>query len=341
MSVESGKNQKGRVKKVKTRFTADPGQTALLPSISGNSINGQGETDFRRPARVYWHNPDAIPHGDVQQWMVDRFNRVEDFREVYASGDRGPKQPDPVVQTRVRDTAQNWSARVKALALEQGANLAGIAELDPDWQFDDCTDDVQPWIIVLGVAMDHERLAQAPSSDEDTVSALEVADKYNRGARAAALTANWIRGQGYYAQSHAGPWAGPITLTPAAMACGLGELGKHGNLINRQYGSSFRLSAVVTDMPLVADVPDDFGADDFCTRCQVCINACPVTAITDDKQMVRGVEKWYVDFDRCIQYFNETHGCGICIAVCPWSRPGTAPKLAEKMLRRRRRQQLK
>jgi epoxyqueuosine reductase QueG len=53
--------------------------------------------------------------------------------------------------------------------------------------------------------------------------------------------------------------------------------------------------------------------------------------------MVRGVEKWYVDFDKCIPYFNETHGCGICIAVCPWSRPGTAPRLAEKMLRRRKR----
>jgi epoxyqueuosine reductase len=96
---------------------------------------------------------------------------------------------------------------------------------------------------------------------------------------------------------------------------------------------------VVTDMPLSADKPDEFGADGFCTRCQVCINACPVDAITDNKQWVRGVEKWYVDFDKCITYFNETHGCGICIAVCPWSRPGAAPRLAEKMLRRQARLQ--
>ena len=88
-------------------------------------------------------------------------------------------------------------------------------------------------------------------------------------------------------------------------------------------------------MPLLADEPDEFGADEFCTRCQVCINACPVDAISDDKQLVRGVEKWYVDFDRCIPYFNETHGCGICIAVCPWSPPGKAPRLAEKMRRRK------
>ncbi len=28
--------------------------------------------------------------------------------------------------------------------------------------------------------------------------------------------------------------------------------------------------------------------------------------------------KWYVDFDKCIPYFTKTHGCTICIEVCPW-----------------------
>ena len=50
--------------------------------------------------------------------------------------------------------------------------------------------------------------------------------------------------------------------------------------------------------------------------------------------MVRGEVKWYVDFDRCIGYFNETFGCAICLAVCPWSTPGRAPKLAERWTRR-------
>ena len=47
-------------------------------------------------------------------------------------------------------------------------------------------------------------------------------------------------------------------------------------------------------------------------------SACPHEAITSTKQMVRGVEKWYVDFERCLPFFNQTHGCAICIAVCPW-----------------------
>jgi NAD-dependent dihydropyrimidine dehydrogenase PreA subunit len=47
------------------------------------------------------------------------------------------------------------------------------------------------------------------------------------------------------------------------------------------------------------------------------------------------VEKWYVDFDRCIPYFVKTFGCGICIQVCPWSVPGRGPSLSTKLLAKR------
>ncbi len=129
---------------------------------------------------------------------------------------------------------------------------------------------------------------------------------------------------------HAGPWVGNLNLIPAAMTAGLGEPGKHGSMINREYGSSFRLAAVETDLPLTVDSPDQLSADDFCTRCQICTKACPPQAIATDKQMVRGVEKWYVDFDKCIWDVNETYGCAVCPAVCPWSTPGQATGMAEK-----------
>ncbi len=320
-------------------FQPNPEQLAIMPERSGNAINGRGEAEFRRPSRIYWQRPDTIVHGKMQEWMVNRFNQVPAFKEAYAEGDRGPRKLDPVSPDRIQDSPENWSAAAKAFALQHEADLVGIAALDANWTYEDREPHTEPWIIVLGVEMDHARLAQAPSSDEDTVSALEVAVQYNRAARVAAHLANWIRGQGYQSVMHAGPWAGSTTLIPAALACGFGELGKHGSIINEQYGSSFRLSAVVTDMPLIADEPKEFGADEFCTRCQVCINACPVDAISDHKHLVRGVEKWSVDFDKCIPYFNETHGCGICIGACPWSRPGAAPRLAQKMLRRRQRRE--
>ena len=150
-------------------------------------------------------------------------------------------------------------------------------------------------------------------------------------ARVSRRLANYILKRGYYAKAYPGPYASALNMIPAAIDAGLGELGKHGSMINREYGSSFRLSAVTTDMPLVADRPDEFGADDYCTRCEACVRACPPDAIFNTKQVVRGVEKWYVDFDKCIPYFGETFGCGICIARCPFSRPGNAERLIERM----------
>jgi Pyruvate/2-oxoacid:ferredoxin oxidoreductase delta subunit len=311
-------------------------QLKLFPEISGNAINGLGKSERRRPTPIYWHRPETLAHGALQVYMVERFNRVPAYHEVYARpGARGPKS-EPVAEVRAEDTPANWARRVKAFALEHEADLVGIARFDPAWTFEGY-EVSEPWIIVLGVAMDQPRLAAAPSSDVDTTSALEVAEQYNRGARASRLLANWVREQGWQAAAHAGPWAGAVTLVPPALACGFGELGKHGSIINRAYGSSFRLAGVVTDLPLVAEASDSFGADDFCLNCRVCTDACPPDAIFREKQMVRGTVKWFVDFDKCIPYFNDTHGCGICIAVCPWSRPGVAPRLAEKMSRRRNR----
>ena len=80
-----------------------------------------------------------------------------------------------------------------------------------------------------------------------------------------------------------------------------------------------------------------FGADEFCMRCQVCTRECPPDAVTPDKQMVRGVEKWYVDFDKCVPCFNENAGCRICLAVCPWSLPGVVQNLAVKLAKRKAR----
>ena len=78
------------------------------------------------------------------------------------------------------------------------------------------------------------------------------------------VTETWMRENGWNAHTHGGPEAGPVLMIPAAIEAGLGGLGKHGSMINREYGSSFRLACVMTDIPLIADRPDIFGADDFC-----------------------------------------------------------------------------
>ena len=96
-----------------------------------------------------------------------------------------------------------------------------------------------------------------------------------------------------------------------------------------------RIATVLTDLPLNHDKPVDIAVDDLCMGCRRCTIDCPVGAISDEKQTVRGVEKWYVDFDKCAPYFTEAVGCGICIEVCPWSRPGKGFSLSEKLLSKR------
>lgn len=303
----------------------------LMPEVSGNDVNGLGETERRQPTPVMWHRPDRIAHGRVQQHV----NASYETHPLLAGIFNTPERRDrgiPVAEAQEEDAPDNWTARVKEFALANEADLVAIAPVDQNWVFEGFTV-TDPWVVVLGVYMDHSNLKTAP----EPTAALEVATQYNRGNRAAHALQNWIRARGHSAHGHGGPGAGPINLIPAALAAGFGELGKHGSIINRRFGSSFRLAGVVTSLPLVPDAPDSFGADDFCASCQVCANACPPMAITHEKHTVRGVDKWYVDFDRCMPYFADNFGCGICIAVCPWSRPGTAPKLAERMTRRRER----
>ncbi len=143
-------------------FLPRPEQLALMPESSGNAINGQGETAFRRPTRIYWHKPDEIPHGRLQEWMVNRFNAVPAYSAVYAKGDRGPRRPDPIAASRIQDSASNWSARVKEFALQHEADLVGIAELDPNWTYEECEPYAEPWIIILGVEMDHAGCRRPP-----------------------------------------------------------------------------------------------------------------------------------------------------------------------------------
>lgn len=306
-----------------------PDVLELMPDVDGNALNGVGEDATRPPTEVMWTDPSTIAHGPLQNYMVMR--AVEE-PAVFEAARQEWRDPVPVADDPERDAPEQWSERVKRFALQDSefpVELVGVTSVNAEWVFRG-HEVTLPWIIVLGVAMDHGKLSTAP----DYPAAVEVLEQYARGTYAARALADWIRSRGHFAEGHGGPLAGPLQMLPHALAAGFGELGKHGSIINRELGSSFRLACVVTDLPLVADSPDEFGADMFCVGCRVCTDACPPGAITPDKLLVRGVEKWYVDFDACLPYFAATHGCAVCLAVCPWSKPGAAPRLAENMARK-------
>ncbi len=307
-------------------------ETLSLLKVSGNPINGLGESASRRPSPFFWHPPDKHPYGELQTVARTSSRKCPGSAEAFVAAYTHPELT-PVAAVRRRASPEEFAAEATDFALAHEAGGVGIAPMEPLYVFEGYAID-EPWVIVLALAPNYERLKEVPSDESNGIGVTEIGEQYARGTRVSFALANWIRSQGYNAQAYPGPSASALLLIPPAIASGLGELGKHGSLINRHYGSGLRLAGVTTDMPLVATKPDRFGADEFCSSCQVCTNACPPAAINEEKQMVRGVERWYVDFDKCIPFFAESASCGICIAECPWTRPSVRPKLLTTMARR-------
>ena len=293
------------------------------PTLSGNYINGLGETE-PRPAREIFHT-----------WKFDHpLGKLELlFQAIRTPGEwialckrqwntRRFTGEKAAVQVPVDDPAA-MTEQIKAFTLDLGSAMVGVAPLTDDMVTEELPLDY-PYIITFGVAMSRDEALEAPSER----SALTIQAEYRGTDRIAAAVAQHIRDMGWDAQAA----IHNFMQIPAAVEAGLGQLGKHGSLISKDLGSMFRLGAVATNLPLVIDHSEDIGVDDFCARCQVCITNCPPHAIFDTKQMVRGRERWYVDFDICIPYFVENHGCGICIGVCPWSEPGRGEAFSLKQL---------
>jgi epoxyqueuosine reductase len=305
------------------------------PGVSGNAINGLGETAARRPSTFLWHMPDQSPLGRLREYVLENFFSFPETVKAFwePDGGRGP-EPIAVAPEQQPGSAEAWTEKVKAFSLAHEADDVGITAVNPLHIYEGFEEKL-PHVILLAVAHDYDLIATAPSDPYDLTAGCELGTQYARAARVSAELTNFIRAQGYQAEVYQGPDAHALAFLPHAIAAGLGELGKHGSLIHHKFGAAFRLAAVTTDVPLVYDAAHVFGAVDFCAKCQVCTDACPPEAIKDHKQWVRGTEKWYVDFDKCIPYFNETIGCGICIAVCPWTRPGVADSLVAKMAKRR------
>ena len=116
----------------------------------------------------------------------------------------------------------------------------------------------------------------------------------------------------------------PVLDKVWAAKSGLGWIGKHSNLLTKQFGSFYFIAEIIIDLELEYDFP----VTDHCGTCTACIDACPTEAIVDP---------YKVDGSKCISYFtielkNEIpsnvqgqfddwmFGCDICQDVCPWNR---------------------
>jgi len=118
----------------------------------------------------------------------------------------------------------------------------------------------------------------------------------------------------------------------AARDAGLGEIGRHGLLITKEFGPRVRLGVVTTDLPLVSDEAYEFGIQEFCRRCKRCAISCPGKAIPrGEKELINGDMRWKTSDTDCYQRWRMLGtDCGVCLASCPFSNE-LNPLMVDKM----------
>ncbi len=99
---------------------------------------------------------------------------------------------------------------------------------------------------------------------------------------------------------------------------GLGWIGRNNLLVNKGFGSQFRLVTILTDMPLKVNKP----VKENCKACRLCIEICPAGAIKENP----------VDFDhiKCFEKLKEfqkqrlvdQYICGVCVNACKGRKGG-------------------
>jgi epoxyqueuosine reductase len=136
----------------------------------------------------------------------------------------------------------------------------------------------------------------------------------------------WIRSEIPGAEGKVCVDTAPVMDKAWAVRAGLGWLGKHSNVITKEYGSWVFIGEIIVNIEL------DYSSEtvpDHCGSCTACLDACPTGAI---------VAPFLVDSKACLSYatielrssefppvIKENlegwlYGCDICQDVCPWNR---------------------
>lgn len=137
---------------------------------------------------------------------------------------------------------------------------------------------------------------------------------------------NWIKAENKDAEGKICVDTAPLMDKAWAVRAGLGWLGKHSNLITKEYGSWVFIGEILLNLELEYETET---IQDHCGTCTACLDACPTQAI---------VSPFIVDSRKCLSYatielrspefspeIKENlsgwlYGCDICQDVCPWNR---------------------
>jgi epoxyqueuosine reductase QueG len=110
---------------------------------------------------------------------------------------------------------------------------------------------------------------------------------------------------------------GEVSLRHAAVAAGLGRLGRHNLVLHPELGSRVIFSAVLTDLELPSDPPVE---GELCTQCGLCVEACPSGAFAEEGK---------TEVMKCIKV-SQPYGIGGAIRF--WSKYAEAPVAERKAM---------
>ena len=272
----------------------------------------------------------------VSDIFAERFE-AQDRREGFL--DEFTVLRGPASEKRVVPEPQAMSVELKRVARAFGADLVGVTGYDERWvyshKYGAAEAESKPnelpegldHVIVIATSMDHDLIRTVPSALSGTATGLG----YAHDTVTVLSLGQYIRNLGYRAVESLNDTA---LAVPYAIQAGLGEYGRHGILITKEFGPRVRLGKIFTDLPLAHDRPVRFGVKEFCEQCRRCADACPAKAIPHDtpsdrvynRSNLRGVRKWSVDAEKCFSFWvGQNSDCSICIRVCPYNKDFSRP----------------
>ncbi len=296
-------------------------ETYRTPRMKWRSVDGFTQRDYAL-RNASWHVTDIFAE------LKQDADRREGFLDPYTVGREGPGSALPV------DSPEIMAREVKQSARVLGADLVGITGYDERWMYTHAysreTETEKPQeippgldnVVVIAQSMDRGLLRTAPSA----LSGAATGATYSRDTIVLLAIAQYITNLGYRAVASMNDSA---LVIPLAIKAGLGEYGRHGLLITREFGPRVRIGKVFTDMPLAHDRPVRFGVKEVCDICRACTDGCPAKAIAGgepstlvhNRSNIQGIRKWTTDAEKCFRFWaNQNTDCSICVRVCPYNR---------------------
>ena len=240
----------------------------------------------------------------------------------------------PVAQEKIEMTPERATEKIKGFAEYMGIDVVRIGPLNPMYVYSHKgrhygrTDTGEPKVgtpielthknaIVLVVGLDTKLLRGAPK--KQVMFAIHKA-YYQLGTIAIAV-ARYIRLSGYPARAHI-MRNYQLIIPPIAIDAGVGELGRNGIVISKEFGPAIKMAVVTTDLPLIHDPKANMGVDAVCRKCRICAQNCPAGALNHgEKKIIRGVERYPFTPEACFGTWKTTGtDCGVCLISCPFTR---------------------